>query len=192
MHERTRWLVAALALCAAHPALAETPRGTLYVKARNTRLMASASPTANVKAVLQPGQKVTWLGPDPKNKQWHQVEVDKKTTGVVFQSNLSTKPPDLGLVAKDGPSAADLRGIANAGAAVRGLSDGAKKYGLEKGKKEPSYTEAVAQVEELEKLALKITPQDLAEHAEQAHLFPVVGPTAAVSAKATPKKGGKR
>jgi hypothetical protein len=191
MHERARWLVAALALCAAHPALAVKPGEPLYVKARNTRLMASASPTADVKAVLQPGQKVTWNGPDPKNKQWHMVEVDKKT-GVVFQSNLSTNPPDLGLVAKDGPSASDMRGIANSGAAVRGLSDGAKKYGLEKGQKEPTYKQAVDQVVDLEELALKLTPQDLAEHAEQAHLFPVVGPTAAVNAKATPKKEGKR
>lgn len=190
MHKRARWLLAALALCAAPQALAVAPGGTLYVKARNTRLMASTAPTADVKAVLQPGQKVIWRGADPKNKQWHKVEVDKKT-GVVFQSNLSANPPDLGLVAKDGPSGSDLRGVANSGAAVRGLSEGAIKYGREKGQKEPSYGAAVTQVEALEDLAGKITPKDLAEHAEQAKLFQVVGPTTAVGAKATSKKGSK-
>jgi uncharacterized protein YgiM (DUF1202 family) len=183
MHERARWLVAALALCAASTALAVKTGEDLYVKARNTRLMASASPTANVVTVLQPGQKVTWLGADPKNKQWHRVKVSEKQQGLVFQSNLSTQPPNLELVSKGTVSQEDLKSMASSGAAVRGLSEGAVKYG--NGKQAPGFTEAVTQVKELEKLALEITPQDLAGHATKTHLFPVVGP------RDTASRGGK-
>ena len=41
-----------------------------------------------------------------------------------------------------------------------------------------AVAEAVRQVERLEALAKEITPAKLAEHANQAHLFPVVGPRA--------------
>src|SRR5262245_23769870 len=123
MRKRVRVLLAALSLCAAVTALAADDKNTLYVKARNTRLMASAAPTANVVAILQPGQQVTWLGADPKNKQWHRVKVKGKETqeGLVFQSNLSTKPPNMELTAKS-ERPVDSTAFANSGAAVKGLS----------------------------------------------------------------------
>src|SRR4051812_38371274 len=97
MHKRARRLVMALGLWATSLALAAAPSDTpLYVKARNTRLMASASPTADVVAILQPGQKVLWKGADPQNKQWHRVVVEGKA-GLVFQSNLSKQPPSMEL-----------------------------------------------------------------------------------------------
>ncbi len=186
MRKRARRLVAALALCAASTALAAGASDpTLYVKARNTRLMASASPTADVLAILQPGQKVTWKGADPKNKQWHQVVVDGKA-GLVFQSNLAKQPPSMELVAKDGTRTTDTRGLVSSGAAIEACADGATQYGQEKGKKVPGFSETVTQVKQLENLAESITPQELAAHADKAHLFPVVGPQAAVS------RGGKR
>ena len=185
MHNRARrWVtVMALALGAASTALAagaatSTP---LYVKARNTRLMASASPTADVVAVLQPGQKVMWIGPDEKNKQWHHVEVVGGKKGLIFQSNLAKQPPSLELVAKDGARTVDTKALASSGAAIRGLADGATQYGQQKGKQDVGFQQAVTDVKKLEKLAEAITLTDLAAHADQAHLFPVVGPQTAVS-----------
>jgi hypothetical protein len=181
MRKRVRVLLAALSLCAAAIALAADAKNTLYVKARNTRLMASAAPTANVVAILQPGQQVTWLGADASNKQWHRVRVDgkKPKEGLVFQSNLSTKPPDMELTTKSGGRPVDATAFANSGAAVKGLSDGAIAYG--NGKKDPDLSQAVKQVQALEELSKEITEAELAEHAAKAHLFPVVGPSEKIS-----------
>jgi hypothetical protein len=182
MSKRVRLLVAALSLCAMGPARAADDKDTLYVKARNTRLMASASPTASVVAILQPGQKVKWKGSDPKARQWHRVEVSGKK-GLVFQSNLSKKPPDMELLAKEGGAPVDAAVFASSGAAVKGLSDGAIQYG--KGKKNPDLKGAVQQLQALEEKAEQITPEELAAHANKVHLFPVVGP------RATASRGGK-
>ncbi|HEX8699114.1 MAG TPA: SH3 domain-containing protein [Myxococcaceae bacterium] len=162
---------------------AEKPKGTLYVKARNTRLMASASPTADAIAILQPGQQVDWLGADPKNGQWHQVVFGKKK-GVVFQSNLSKQPPRMELVAQDGSTQPkDPVAFANSGAAVKGLAKGAIDYGQAKGTK---FDDASKQLQALEVLAETITPDQLAAHARGAGLFPVVGPR-----ETTASRGGK-
>lgn len=184
MRKRVRLLAAALSLCALGPAgAAETKTTTLYVKARNTRLMASSAPTANVVAILQPGQTVEWLGADPKAKQWHHVKVSGKQ-GVVFQSNLSKQAPSMELVAQDGAKKEVNAGVfASSGAAVRGLSDGAVKYG--QGKQDLELQEAVKQLQALETHSEKITSEELAAHASKAKLFPVVGP------RTTASRGGK-
>lgn len=179
-------LAAALSLCTLSPARAAEKKTStfLYVKARNTRLMASAAPTANVVAILQPGQAVEWLGADPKARQWHHVKMPSGKQGLVFQSNLSKQPPSMELVAQDGGKKEVNAGVfASSGAAVKGLSDGAIKYG--QGKKDPSMDEAVKQLQALEEHVDPITPEELAEHAAKARLFPVVGP------RATASRGGK-
>ena len=175
-------LVATLGLCVMAPAQAADETNLLYVKARNTRLMASSAPTAGVVAILQPGQKVKWLGADKKSPQWHRVEASGKQ-GLVFQSNLSKKPPSMELLAKDGGTPVDAGVYANSGAAVRGLSDGAIAYG--NGKKDPDLSGAVTQLQALEAKADQIGPEELAAHASKARLFPVVGP------QATASRGGK-
>lgn len=183
MRKRVRVLLAALSLCAAITALAADGKNILYVKARNTRLMASAAPTADVVAILQPGQQVIWLGADPKKKLWHRVKVKGKETqqGLVFQSNLSTRPPNMELAARSGGQPVDANAFANSGAAVKGLSEGAIAYGSGK----PELAQAVRQVQALEELSEQITPAELAAHAARARLFPVVGPRDTLS------RGGK-
>jgi hypothetical protein len=176
-----RRLVAILALCAAGTALAVKPGGTLYVKARNTRLMASASPTADAVVILQPGQQVKWLGADPKNKQWHRVESGGKK-GVVFQSNLAAQPPNMELITQGGTQKVDPVAFANSGAAVKGLSKGAIGYGKTKG---AGFSQASTQLQQLETLAEQISTEELAAHARGSQLFPVVGP------RETASRGGK-
>jgi uncharacterized protein YgiM (DUF1202 family) len=184
MHARGRWLVATLALLATGTALAVKKGEPLYVKARNTRLQARPSPTADTVAILQPGQQVTWHGADAKNKQWHHVEVGGKK-GLVFQSNLATKPPSMELVAEDGVRQVDPVAFANSGAAVKGLSSGAIQYGYKKGEQAPTFKQAVDQILALEKVSKQIKPADLAAHASKSQLFPVVGP------QETASRGGK-
>jgi hypothetical protein len=166
-----RW-VAVLALCAAGTALAVKPGGSLFVKARNTRLMASPSPTADVVTILQPGQQVKWLGADAKDKQWHRVEADGKQ-GVVFQSNLAPKAPELELIAQNGVRQVDPVAFASSGAAVKLLGDGVISYGNSKGQ---DYGQAAVQLRQLGTLAREIPLKDVSERARQAKLLPVVGP----------------
>ena len=168
-------LMAVLALGVASPALAVTKGGTLYVKVKNTRLMDSAATSANLVQVLQPGQTVTWLGADPKNKQWHHVEVVNGKKGVVFQSTLSSQPPSMELVAGDnGPTRKNAEDFANSAAAVKLLSDGAIEYGNGQGK---DMQRAVDGLQKLERLAQRVDADKLSEHARRAGLSPVVGPS---------------
>lgn len=175
-----RMVAAVLAWGLAGGALAVPKGGTLYVKAKNTRLLASAGANAQALEVLQPGQPVKWLGPDAKDKQWHQVEVKvggKTLKGVVFQSNLATQPPHMELVKEKGVlTQKDAAAFANSAAAVKLLSDGAIQYGNDKG---GGVQDAVGQLQKLETLAEGIKDDALVAHAKDAGLFPVVGPAVA-------------
>ncbi|RKG91678.1 SH3 domain-containing protein [Corallococcus terminator] len=166
-------------------AWAAKPGEKLYVKARNTRVLASPEATANVVVVLQPGQQVTWKGAAPTDKQWHLVTEPKGKPGYVFQTNLSTKPPNMELVAKDGQTrAVDPAAFVSSGAAVKALSPGAEKYGRGQG---GDYAKAVEQIKSMEKLATGVSPKVIAEHVKQAGLFPVVGPDTKTGAQANAK-----
>src|SRR4051812_31780747 len=85
-------------LCFALSSGAVEKGGTLYVTARNTRLLKTLGASSNVVAVLQVGQAVIWLGPDPSDPRWHRVRLKDKE-GVVFQTSLGTHPPQIELTA---------------------------------------------------------------------------------------------
>ncbi|MCY1017339.1 SH3 domain-containing protein [Pyxidicoccus sp. MSG2] len=190
MRTRTRAAVTAAVLALGLPGVAAAVKVNeqLYVKAKNTRVQQGPSSTVDTVVILQPGEKVTWKGADPKNKQWHQVEVDGKK-GFVFQTNLSTTRPNMELVTdKDGTQQLDPKKFVASGAAVKALSPGAEAYG--KGKK-GDYEKAVADIKALEKRNEQLTPERIAAHAAEAGLFPVVGPSDKVaSKKSSGKKGG--
>lgn len=184
MSMRTRAGLTAAVLALALPGVAAAVKvgEPLYVKAKNTRVMQSASPTADTVLILQPGEQVTWKGADPKNKQWHQVEATGGKKGFVFQSNLSTTPPNMELVTVNGEKRqVDPKGFVASAAAVKGLSPGAVKYGEGKG---GDSKKAVEQIQALEALAKKVTSGDIASHAREAGLFQVVGPDAVAKAPA--------
>lgn len=155
-------------LAAGSSALAVKIGEPLYVKAKNTAVKASPSATADTLLVLQPGAKVKWVGADKRVKQWHRVEVNGKS-GVVFQSNLATRPPSTELVAGKGGSV-DAQAFASSGAAVKALGPGAEAYG-----KESNSERAVADIKALETLSKSVTDEEIAQHAKKAGLFPVVG-----------------
>lgn len=141
---------------------------TLFVKAKNTKVMAKASATADVVAVLQPGDEVVWKGADKKEKRWHMVSAGGKD-GVVFQSNLSPKKPSMEMDGSSGTSV-DAKAFASSGAATKALGPGAKAYGDKK-----NLGQVVAQIEELEQLAKDVGDDQVAQHAKKNGLFPVVG-----------------
>ena len=166
---RTAILAAVLALSGT--ALAVKKGDNLYIKAKNTRLMASSSPTASAVATLQPGDQVSWQGADPSNKLWHSVKAGGKA-GFVFQTCLSATKPSGELVAKDGAtSALDPHAFASSGAATKAFSESAEAYGGQR----PELKEVVQQIKDMEALARGVSAADCAEHARQAGLFPVVG-----------------
>lgn len=190
MSMRTRAAITAAVLALGLPGAAAAVKVNepLYVKAKNTRVMQSPSPTADTVVILQPGEQVTWQGADPKNKQWHRVDAPGGKKGFVFQSNLSTTPPNMELVTDGGQKRkVDPKGFVASAAAVKALSPGAVKYGEGKG---GDSKKAVEQIQALEGLAKKVSPDDLARHAREAGLFQVVGPDTV--AKAPAKASGKK
>jgi hypothetical protein len=184
MRSRTRLWTALLVVGAAGSAWAVKPGGTLYVKARTTRLMKGPSATGDALAILQPPTPVRWEGPDPKHKQWHRVTADGRT-GFVFQSNLATRPPSLEVVAGEGAGKVDAKAFANSGAAVKAVSSGV----IAMGEADPDTGKAVAQLQALEQLARGVQDAQLAAHAKEAGLKPVVG---AASGGAATAAGGAR
>ncbi|QSQ11345.1 SH3 domain-containing protein [Myxococcus landrumensis] len=186
MRTRTRaaWAAVMLALGVPSVASAVAVGGSLYVKAKNTRVMESPSPTANAVVILQPGEQVKWEGADTKNKQWHKVKTSAGKRGFVFQSNLSTTAPEMELVVEDkGKRKVNPAGFVASGAAVKALSPGAIEYGNKKG---GNHKQAVAQLQQLEKTAKDVSTADIARHVTEAGLFPVVGESA------TAKSGGAK
>ena len=173
MQKRMRLWVGLVALGAAGSAGAVKPGGTLYVKARTTRLMKAPGATGDALAVLQPPTPVRWEGADPKNKQWHRVAVDGRT-GYVFQSNLCTQPPSLEVVAGPHAGKVDAQAFANSGAAVKAVSSGV----IAMGEKDADAGRAVRELQALEQLARGVQDAQLAQHAKEAGLKPVVGASA--------------
>ena len=165
-----RAALGALALLALAPATAGAADKTLYVKAKNTRLMQKPSATADAVQVLQPPQAVTWKGAAAGAPTWHQVLVGGKQ-GFVFQANLAPRPPSLELVAGAGAGKVDARAFANSGAAVKAVSPGVRQAGLQ----EKELGRAIAQLERLEAQAKRVDDAQVAAHVKAAGLPQVVG-----------------
>jgi hypothetical protein len=150
------------------------PGDTLYIKARNTRVLKDPSASAAVVAVLQPGAAVTWQGPDPKDKRWQRVTAGK-SKGVVLSANLTAEKPKGELTAVTGAEAADTSAFMSSGAASKALGPGAIQYA------HALKSEAAAdQLQRAETLAKTIGPREVAAHARKAGLHEVVGAVAEV------------
>jgi hypothetical protein len=188
MSRRGRWLALALALGASGGALATGANQTLYVRTKNTRLQQSPSPTATVVTLLQPSEPVVWKGVHPEHKKWHQVEV-RGQSGYVFQSNLSTKPPSLEIVAGEGAGKVDARAFASSGAAMKGVSSGV----LAMGEQRVELKESILQLDELERFVREqVKGEDVIAHARRAGLEPPAPQEPQEVVPASQKKKGSR
>lgn len=172
-------LSALLVLCAGL-ASAAGPQ-PLYVKARNTHLKASSKPTAKTVLVLQPGDRVNFLGREP-GTPWCRVEHaagSKVTKGVIFQASLTASEPKRELSSQQSGAALDPQAFAASGAAVKALGPGVIDYG----KEDPTLTDHVKALESLEGLAASVDEAAIAQAVREKKLNPVVG---------TAKAGGAR
>jgi hypothetical protein len=181
--QRLPALLALVCMMTGGTALAVKPGGTLYVKAKNTHLKASNSPTADTLVVLQPGKEVTYDGKDA-GSPWCKVKVttDKKTTvpGFIYQANLGVSPPAMEATSKSPGKPLSPEAFASSGAAVKALGSGAIQYG-----KSLERPKSVDQLIALERVAASITDTQVTEYARAGGLPEVVGPTEVA------KKGGK-
>lgn len=143
----------------------------LYIKAKNTKVMADPSPTANVVTTLQPGQKVIWLG-KAGVANWHKVSIDGKE-GVVLQSNLTKEKPTDEIVAAAGNKALDSKAFSNSSAATKALGDLAINYA--NGSQKAGMQQSINQLLALEALSKSVTPKEANAHAKKAGIFVVVG-----------------
>ena len=174
----SRFLCLPCLLCAllAVPAAAGVkPGGTLYIRARNTRVLKDTSSGAAVVVVLQPGAEVTWQGPDPRDKRWQRV-VSGKKQGVVMTANLSVEKPKQEVTAVTGASAEDTSTFMSSGAASKALGPGAIAYA-----KEQNAETAARQLQRAETLAKTVGPREVSEHARKAGLHATVGASAGVA-----------
>ncbi|WPB79864.1 SH3 domain-containing protein [Archangium violaceum] len=182
-------LLALMCLAVPGTALAVKPGGTLYIKAKNTHLKASSSPTADTLVVLQPGKEVTYDSREGKTP-WYRVTVpvDKKgpVQGFVYQANLSVSPPSLEVTSKSPDKPLSPEAFASSGAAVKALGPGAIAYG-----KTLNRPESVQQLIALESLAASIDTAQVAEYARAGGLPEVVGRSQVARRSPAKKKGGK-
>jgi hypothetical protein len=151
------------------------PGGTLYIKARNTRVLKDPSASAAVVVVLQPGAAVTWEGPDSRDKRWHRV-VSGKNKGVVLSANLTAEKPKVEVLSVSGEAAADTNAFMSSGAASKALGPGAIQYA-----KELKSETAADQLQRAENMAKTIGPREAANHARKAGLREAVGPSEGVA-----------
>lgn len=124
---------AAALLVAGVAASAVTRGGTLYIRARDTRIFEQADLKSKMSPItLQPGQEVTWDGPAEGNKTLHGIsgktKAGKPFKGFTLQMNLSPNKPAEEYLAKDSGKPIDPQAFASSGAATKALSEAALKY----------------------------------------------------------------
>ncbi len=186
--QRLPALLALACMMTGGPALAVKPPGTLYIKAKNTHLKASSSPTANTLEVLQPGKDVTYEGKEP-GSPWCKVRVaqEKKSPlrGYIYQANLSVSPPSMEVTSKSPGKPLSPQAFASSGAAIKAVGRGAITYS-----KTLPQSQSGEQLKKLNELALQVTDAEVAEYARAGGLPEVVG-TATLAKRPAKKKGGK-
>ena len=181
--QRLSFWLALVGLSLGGPALADEPARTLYVKAKNTHLKVSGSPTADTLRVLQPGHPVKYLGRE-STTPWHRVSVaadQGPLQGFIYQANLSASPPALEALSKDPQKPLSPEAFASSGAAIKAIGPGTIEFG-----KTLDHSESVQQLIHLSELASQVRDADVAAYARAAGLPEVVG-----SGEVTPPQPAK-
>lgn len=124
--------VAAAALLSASGAWAVKVGDNLFIKAKGVKLLkeAKASSAPVSPKELNVGDTVKWLGPDAKDKTFHQIDAAGKK-GFVLMSSLSPNAPSKE-IAEAGKGPIDSKSFASSGAATKGLTSAALAYTGEK------------------------------------------------------------
>lgn len=155
--------VAAIALISASGAWAVAKGGKLYIKSKDTKVLKDAKAGAATVATVQPGKEVTWNGPSPADKTFHEISVDGKK-GFVLMSNLSPSAPVAEIDSSSGkPMSA--QSFASSGAATKGLTPAGVKYAKASGQGAADAAADIIYVEEHNKA--KATPALVAAKAKE-------------------------
>ena len=156
--------LAVMALLSAGGAFAITKGGTLYIKAKDVKLLKEpkvGSAAVNPK-VLDVGSEVKWVGASDKDKTFHEVEVSGKK-GFVLLTNLGTTKPLIEVAEGGKPMSAQA--FASSGAATKGLTPAGVKYAKASGQSAADAAADVIYVEEHNKA--KATPALVAAKAKE-------------------------
>jgi hypothetical protein len=148
--------LAAWALLFATPATAVKPGGSLFIKTKDTKVLAKADARAKVQTVLQPGTEVKWIGADKANRKFHSIETLDGKKGFALQQNLSPSKPSTEYLGKDDGKPIDAQAFASSGAATKALSEAALKYG----EGQPSMEELTKGLMTAESVAASVSPAD--------------------------------
>lgn len=144
------------------------PGQKVFVKAKNTKLLAKPEANSQVREILQPGDEVAWES-GPEAKEFHRIKSPKNTEGYVFFSNLALERPKPEIFT--GGTTKDARAFASSGAATRALAEGAIRYG----DKKLNDQQAVAAVVTMEAIAAQVSAGDAAKLVAENGLIPAVG-----------------
>jgi hypothetical protein len=179
---------AALLVLLAVSALAVKPGGTLYIKAKDTKVLEKPDAKAKVLGLLQPGTSVTWRGADPANRLLHHVEgVDsrgQKLDGYVLQGNLTPSQLAPEYLKRDDGKPIDPQAFKSSGAATKALDEAAVDYA--KAKQMPQQAERLMALESINRA---VTAQRLAERSRALGLAWAGADEAPSDAKPGKKKG---
>lgn len=118
-------IIAAGALLGASSAWAIASGGTLYIKAKDVKLLKEAKTGSKELTPIALGEEVKWIKANDKDKSFHEIEYKGKK-GFVLMSSLSPSAP-VKEIAGDGKSMS-AQAFASSGAATKGLTSAGVKY----------------------------------------------------------------
>ena len=185
-------LLLAAGLLLALPAQAVRVGDFLYIRAKDVRVLKSASVKAQPVALLQPGARVTWRGADKKNRLLHKVEFQKEgesapLAGYVLQANLSPNKPSPEYLLQDSGKPIDAQSFKSSGAATKALGGMALDYASKK-----NLTGLPEKLMALEAISASVDAQAVDARARQLGLACGEAPAPAPDAEPTTTKKVKR
>jgi hypothetical protein len=135
--KRGVWAIAVTVALGAVPAAAVSKGGKLYIKSKDTAVLAKPDAKSKTVGKLQPGDEVIWNGAATEDKRFHEIAATdpkkKKVKGFTLQQNLSPSKPQMEILLSKGGKPIDAKSFASSGAATKALTEAGLKYAKRKG-----------------------------------------------------------
>lgn len=160
---QSRLLVIASLLIAVASFAALKAKDKIFIKSKNTKVLAKPDLKAAQVDTVQPGEQVVWQS--KASDIFHEVVTPKGRKGFVYYANLSVKQPSPEYLRKDGDKPTDPTAFASSGAATKALAPGPIAYGEQK--LGANGANAVAEVMAMEWIAKTVTNVDIQAFADK-------------------------